>query len=140
MSDRDILRRRKKLRRISEDESQKLIYRNMFIAGKDAEIARSVSNFFVAVSKKWPEAWLERKSGNILNRTNGLRALMRFHRDCYLFSGGPGIVVSTSKYLSILKRIKLDDADFTPENYHPGTSGERQLHRDLLKQSKIPTD
>jgi len=137
MGDRDLLRRRKKLRKISEDESQKLIYRNMFIDGNDAEIARSVSNYFAAVSKKWPDAWLERRPGNILNRTNGLRALMRFHRDCYLYLGKPGDVISTAKYFGILSGIKLRESQFSPDNYKPGTSGERQLHRDLLDHSKI---
>lgn len=140
MTDRDRLRRGKKLRRISDDESQLLIYRNMFIDEQDGEIARNVSNYFSAVSEKWPDAWGKRLRGNILNRTNGLRALMRFHRDCYLSLGYPGDVISTRKYSNIFRAIDLDENHFSADNYKPGSSGEKQLHRDLILESGIEPD
>ena len=139
MSDRDQLRRGRKLRRISDDESQNLIFRNMFINGQDAKIAREISNFFTAVAKRWPEAWPYHRSGNILNRTNGLRALMRFHRDAYLKLSKPGggDVVPTASFSKLLKQVSLSDEDFNPERYKPGTSGERALYRDFLEQSGL---
>lgn len=137
MVDRDGLKRGRKLKRADASEEKRLIFRNMFIDEKDAEIAKILWNFFDAVANRWPRAWPERIRGNILNRTTGFAALMRFLRDAYNSVARPGQIVARSEFESLFRHMELDDADFTPEIYKPGTSGESALYRDLLEQSGL---
>jgi len=136
MLDRDLLKRNKDIERAKEKDSEILIFRNMFIDGHDAGIAKNIWNFFKAVEKRWPEAWLIVKPGNILNRTNGFSALMSFLRDVYLYLDKPE-VIPIEECHKILKKVKLSDDEFTSENYLPGTSGERKLYKDFLNRSGI---
>ena len=132
MEDRDALKRGKKLPEIAPDEVRvkKLIFRNLFIQDRDAEIARTVFNYFTAVAQRWPEAWELKKTGLILNRTTGFRALMRFLGVAYM-SLGREAVFPTSEFMGIFKRVKLNSEDFTPEKFKPGTSGQAELYRKL---------
>lgn len=137
MRDRDLMKRRKRLERADGFPSEQYIFRNMFVDGRDAEIARVVWNYFAAVAERWPEAWWERRPGSILNRTNGFGGLIRFLGDAYNSLEGKGRVVSQSNFAAIFKRIRLRESDFTPDNYKPGTSGEARLYHDLLEQSGL---
>ena len=129
--DRDNLIRGKSLNKLSGDELFKRPFRNMFVDGKDLEIIQVVHNFFSAVRDRWPVAWDERGQGHVLNRTLGVRALLRFLRRAYAQSGVPGDVVSQKKFFEIFQRIDLNDADFTIDNFVPGTGGEAKLYRIL---------
>jgi len=84
IKDRDLYLRGKTPIKASSMELRKLIFRNMFIEGRDLEIVDILWNYFDAVRLSWPEAWISNKRGDILNKTNGFRALMRFLRPAYL--------------------------------------------------------
>ena len=138
MEDRDALKRKKKLPEIAPEvvRPKKLIFRNLFIQNRDAEIARIMWNYFAAVAQRWPEAWDFKKTGIVLNRTTGYRALMRFLPLAYL-SLGQDMVFPTAEFKAIFDRVKLDSADFTPERFKPGTSGQVELYRKLQADTKL---
>lgn len=131
MKDRDLLKRHKRLARADTDEEKKLIFKNMFIDAKEAEIARVLWNYFGAVGKRWPNAWSEKRPGNILNRTTGFSALMRFLPVAYMSAGKPGEVVPTHHFEAIFGEIRLRESDFTPDTFKPGSSGEAALFQEL---------
>lgn len=130
--DRDSLLRGTPPQRAASDEVFRLVLRNLFIDGKDIEIISLAFNYFSAVRDRWPDAWAERGRGFMLNRTNGVRALLRFFRHAYTSVAHPGDAVSRQKFLDrVFLPIGLSDADFTTENFPPGTSGEAKLYRIL---------
>lgn len=135
--DRDLYMRNKIPNEIDADALQKLIFRNMFIQNKDLEITDIIWNYFNSIKKRWPAAWDSKSRGQMLNKTNGFKALMRFLRDAYLYLNGPGEVPTTDDFLNIFNRINLNDADFDIEKYKPGTSGESSLYNDLKILSNI---
>jgi DGQHR domain-containing protein len=136
--DRDLLLRGLAPEPAKGDGVFKLVFRNMFLTDKDLDILTVVNNYFSAVRDRWPEAWADRGRGAVLNRTNGVRALLRFIRNAYLKVGVPGDVVVTSKFLErVFKPLPLQDADFTVENFPPGTSGEAKLYRILRGQETL---
>lgn len=138
MEDRDTLKRGKTLPEIPPDvvRVKKLIFRNLFIQDRDAEIARIVWNYFAAVAQRWPDAWEFKKAGLVLNRTTGYRALMRFLPLAYM-SLGREIVIPIAEFKAIFDRVKLEAGDFTPENFKPGTSGQAELYRKLQADTKL---
>jgi DGQHR domain-containing protein len=133
MGDRDAIKRGQKLSRIDPAviRVRKLIFRNMFIDERDAEIARVLWNYFSAVATRWPKAWQFKQPGLVLNRTTGFRALMRFLPLAYLSLGGLDTVVSEEDFRFTFDKVKLTDDDFTPENFVPGTSGQAKLFHTL---------
>jgi hypothetical protein len=135
---RDALKRGKKLPEITPDvvRVKNLIFRNLFIQDRDAEIARIVFNYFAAVAQRWPEAWELKRTGLILNRTTGFRALMRFLPLAYL-TLGRDTVIPTAEFKAIFDSVKLSADDFTPETFKPGTSGQAELYRKLQADTKI---
>ena len=135
--DREIGRRGARWPRVSDTEAQRLVLRPFFVEGKDTAIANQVWEYFDAVRARWPHAWDNRGQGAILSRTNGFKALMRFFRPAYLYSASPGQEVTTAEFENIFSKIRLDDRDFNPERYLPGTSGETKLYRDLLEMSGL---
>lgn len=138
MEDRDALKRGRRLTEITPDvvRVKKLIFRNLFIQDRDAEIARIVWNYFAAVAQRWSGAWDLKRAGIVLNRTTGYRALMRFLPLAYL-SLGRDMVVPTAEFKAIFDRVKLDADDFTPERFKPGTSGQAELYRKLQADTKL---
>ena len=138
LRERDYIKRGKQLDRASTAETT-LVLRNMFIDERDAEIARLVWNYFDAVRDRWPRAWAGvDEPGNMLPRTNGFRALMRFFPSAYLQVGRPGETISSSKFSEVFRRVDLADKDFTTERYPPGTTGESRLSKDLERFVKEP--
>ncbi|MCE9520559.1 MAG: hypothetical protein K8R87_13520, partial [Verrucomicrobia bacterium] len=81
MSDKDALKRNQPLERLTSVEKSSQVFRNRFIEGKDAEIAKILWNYFTAVSQRWPKAWISGERGMVLARTTGFAALMRFLPD-----------------------------------------------------------
>jgi DGQHR domain-containing protein len=137
VKDRDVYMRGKKLKHKNADELNKLIFANMFIEEKDLEIADIVWNYFDAVKIKWPKSWSNYGQGNMLNKTNGFKALMRFLRPAYLYLGNPGEVIKKEQFVSLFGKIHLSDNSFTTDIYHPGTAGESKLYTDLILKSGI---
>jgi DGQHR domain-containing protein len=129
--DRDLYIRGKDPVKAGGHESKTLIFRNMMIDKLDMKIADVMWNYFDAVRSKWPTAWNSTGSGLILSRTNGFRALMRFLRPAYLYLVGPGQVPTREQFLTLFKRIQMDDAEFNTDNFKPGTSGEVTLYNAL---------
>lgn len=139
MKDRDLLKRRKPLKRANEIELGKLVFRNMFIDNQDAEIAKIIWNYFEAVNDRWSEAWSTTIQGNILNRNTGFRALMRFLREAYLYFNKIGSIIHKNGFYKIFKKIDLRDSDFNPDRYKPGSSGEGDLYRELCEKTGFKT-
>ena len=137
MLDRDELLRGRKLKLVGAEESERLIFRNMFIEQKELEIADIIWNFFESVRRKWPEAWESSGRGNMLNKTNGFKAFMRFLKPAYLYFTLPGGKVAAEQFSEIMDRIKLSERDFNIERFKPGTSGESELYRELMQQSRL---
>jgi len=134
MSDRDILKRKKKLEKINKTEEKRLIFRNMFIEEKDADIAKNVINLFSAVKQKWPNHW----SNTLLTRTAGVISFMRFMRPAYLnLADEVGEVVSINKFVELLQNVDINGDSFTKENYPPGSSGQSKLYKELIQQSGL---
>ncbi|HHZ5405906.1 DGQHR domain-containing protein [Bacillus sp. CD3-1a] len=137
MKDRDILKRGKKIPHVKDKEAQDLFLRNMFIDGRDAEIAKLIFNYFKAVQITWPNAWNGNMPGNILNKTTGFTAFMRFLKDIYLSQDYGKDIISTDVFLSILETIDIQEQDFISTKYIPGSSGQTALYNDLMRKSKI---
>jgi DGQHR domain-containing protein len=136
--DRDALLRNRKLVKSDYSEAKKLIFRNLFISGEDGDIAKIVWSYFAAVRDRWPDTWSDLSRGNILPKTNGVRALMRFLRPAYLNSAeNIGDIVPEQKFEAIFSRIQLEREDFNITNFPPGTSGESNLVKKLLHDSGL---
>ncbi|MDE3075196.1 MAG: DGQHR domain-containing protein [Chloroflexota bacterium] len=135
--DRDDLKRGKSLSPAIAGEEQRLIFRNMFIAGRDSDIARVLFSYFKAVQLKWGPYWDEPRPGSILNRTTGFRALMGFLPFAYLYLTQPGGVPTLEAFSTLFRRVKLEGRDLTPENYPPGTGGQTRLRDQLRSQSGL---
>jgi len=130
VKDRDLYLRGKTPQRAASMESRKLIFRNMFIDGKQLEIVDVLWNYFDAVRLRWPDAWNSNRRGMILNKTNGFRALMRFLRIAYIATIQQiGDVPSTEQFKRIFDRMELDQEEFNSELYLPGTGGEAHLYK-----------
>ena len=136
-SDRDTLKRGKKLSKISEEQSHRFIFRNMFIDEEDFKITDIIWNYFEAINQRWPSAWTSSGTGYILNRTNGYRGFMRFLKHAYLYYTAPGEVVTTQQFLRLFNKVDVDDDYFTVDNFKPGTSGETDIYKMLLKRTNL---
>ena len=130
--DRDTLLRGNLPAKVDADELYKRPLQHLFVDGEDMKIIQLIYNYFTAVRMRWPEAWDSRGKGDMLNRTNGVRALLRFFRHAYTQVAAPGDMVSSQKFLDrVFGPMLLKDRDFTTENFLPGTSGESRLFRIL---------
>ena len=136
-ADRDILRRRRKLKRISGSSTKRLIFRNLFIAERDVHITIILWNYFLAVQERWPDSWKNVEQGNILNRTTGFGALMRFLRVAYNSFERPSKIVLRDDFAEILQKMQLKDGAFTAEQYIPGGSGEKMLFDAFVQESGL---
>ncbi len=139
MKDRDLIKRNGKRSAASaalpKDET-KLIFRELFRSDQDEKIARIVWNYFTAVARRWPTAWHSNERGDMLNRSQGFSALMRFLGPVYRAYGEKDRL-SISSVSTVLSEIAFTDSHFRTENYAPGTSGESALFRDLRAQSGL---
>lgn len=122
-------------RQPSEKEHAKLPFRDLFLKERDREIAQILINFFTAVRERWPHSWEETdRKGNVLPKSTGLKALMRFLKPTYLLltQGKRDAVPTKSEFRGVLDRVNLKDDDFSVEVFLPGTSGEAKLYRELM--------
>lgn len=132
IEDRDWARRGRAFKPISDDEARKLVLRRFFLEAREVDLSELIWNYFSAVSDRWPQAWQVGGTGQILPRTNGFRALIRFFRPAYNHVAIPGQVAPSESFKKIFNRSGLKDEDFNTERYLPGTSGETRLYQDLL--------
>lgn len=137
MGDRDMLKRKKGLERARGVQRSRQIFRDLFVDDQDHVIALILWNFFLAVQLKWPESWQKVERGNILNRTTGFGALMRFLRVAYLSLDMPNQVIQTDNFSQILNKIVISDGAFSPDTYLPGSSGEKLLFDELVNKSQL---
>jgi DGQHR domain-containing protein len=132
MGDKDKLKRGKPLVRATPPERRTLIFRNWFIAERDAEIAKCLWNYFDAVRNTWRSAWDTSERGMILARTTGFAALMRLLPHVL---GEPltddGKVPPTERFQRYFARVPLRSEDFTSTRFVPGSSGESELVQSL---------
>jgi DGQHR domain-containing protein len=119
IQDRDLYMRGKTPTRAGEEESKRLIFRNMMVDNRDLQIADIVWNYFDAVRSKWPEAWNSTGRGLILNKTNGFRALMRLLRPAYLDLVRPGETATKQQFDNLFARIHMRDDEFTTDHCCP---------------------
>lgn len=105
-------------------------YRN----GDDTSIFLIVSNYFEAVADKWPDAWNDPKEGQILSRTTGFNALIRFLKDAYLhIVKDEPRVVEKSEFATLFDRIHIKQEDLNKDVYVPGSTGQGVLYKHLVK-------
>jgi DGQHR domain-containing protein len=136
ISDRDTLKRGATLSRVLTVPSEARFLRNMFIEEKDDDIALLIWNYFAAVQARWPYAWSVKEQGNILNRTNGFTALMRFLPTAYWTFSRPEQVISQDDFATIFTAVSMRDDEFTPANFPPGSSGVSALLRRLVSDTE----
>jgi len=134
MSDRDALKRKKRLDKVDGTTEQRLFFRNLFIEEKDADIARIIWNLFSAVKEKWPESW----PNTILSKSTGVVAFMRFLRPAYHYLATYiGEVITKEQFSGLLESVEISGDSFNKENYLPGSSGQSKLYNQLLQQTGL---
>lgn len=142
-SDRDFYKRNKndkkaKLPYATEKELQTYFLRNIFIDDlDDIKIAQIIWNYFYAVQQKWPKAWNEVKNDNILNKSTGFVALMKFFKDAYLSFSKIGQVITKEEFQTCFENINLGENDFNTTTYVPGGIGQGKLYKDFKEQSGL---
>lgn len=128
VQDRNILLDSKKLKLALPDELVKFPFRNLFIRGREVDIAEIIYNYFKAVEKKWPVSWAEvDRTGNLLPRSNAFKALMVYLReDAYpkLVFNDYGLIPTVFEFSSCFEHIDFKDEDFTTRNFAPGSGGQ----------------
>jgi len=134
--DRDHLLRGERLERPDLAEIQKLPFRDSFILEKDLKIVEAVFDYFSAVKERWPLAWSNQDRGNMLNRTNGFRALMRAYAHVFELAGQNDGTIARADVDRFMKNVPLKDDQFNTEEFPPGTSGESKLVN-LLRDVRI---
>ena len=145
IADRDAIQRDQPLERITVGSGDSRFLRNWFIDGRDDDITILLWNYFGAVQRRWPYAWTEKEQGNILNRTTGFAALMKFLPTAFSAFHEPDLVVPSESFETIFGAVRLNDPDFTPAKFAPGGSGTAALLRQLVsdtaearKSAKLP--
>jgi DGQHR domain-containing protein len=141
MKDRDFLKRNpgKKLPDIDPSLKRQLFLFDWNRNEEDAKIAKLVLNYFSAVQKRWPTAWnASMGSGFVLNRTTGYLGLMKFFKDACLHLTIEPQIPTQDQFGKLFAAVKLTDADFTKEKFLPGTSGQRALYLQILKDTGVP--
>ena len=123
---------------LSSDGGRKIFF-EFFRKDQDELILKIMMNYFNAVRDRWLEAWTNTGSGNIINRTNGYNGFMRFLRPAYLYYTESTEVVSESQFRSLFGKVKLENEDFNPTNFLPGSSGATALFHRLVADTGIDT-
>ena len=131
MADKDQLKRRRSIPPLN-NQGNKLIFRSWFMNGEDALIARTLWNYFSAVAERWNDAWESTDRGMILHRTTGFAALMRVLPSIWSRLDVVSKPPSTAAFLQHLRRVELENEDFSSDRFKPGSSGEGDLVKALL--------
>jgi hypothetical protein len=118
-------------------QNSRRIFYEFFRLGQDDQILQIMLNYFEAIRNRWPEAWHNTGTGNVINRTNGYNAFMRFLRPAYTYYTNSPRVVSQSDFGKLFERVRLRDSDFNTKRFLPGTSGSKMLYDELIHQSAV---
>jgi len=121
---------------LAEVRAKNLVFRSMFIEERDDQITRTIFNYFIAVSRRWPDAWNTFQSGIVLPRTTGYRAFMGF-LPYFIFRNGLGKVPTVDECAAVLEKVRLQDAEFNTDNFKPGSTGEAALRQVLMNSTGI---
>lgn len=123
-------------------DSDKLFLRKLFIDDEtDTQITQIIVNYFQAVQSKWPNSWNTVVNNNILNKSTGFIALMRFFKDVILQLRKSEIdVISKDAFIKIFNSIDIEDNSFTNQTYLPGTKGQTILYKELIEKVKFSND
>lgn len=117
-----------RIKRATTSELRKTPFRNIFLDGKEVDIAEIIFNYFCAIRDKWPRSWEGvTQTGNLLPRSNAFKAFMLYLKDdlySSLVGDDYGRIPTTSEFLHALQHIKATDSDFTKRNFAPGSSGQ----------------
>lgn len=136
--DRNKLLDGEKLPRATPALLQKRPFRNLFIDGRDLDIAEILFNYFDAVRDKWPDSWEAPKgSRNLLPRSNAFKAFMKYLRiDVYpaIVQGDFGRIPTKQDIKPYFAEIDITDNDFTTRNFVPGSSGESMFLKMLRRE------
>ncbi|WP_308922978.1 DGQHR domain-containing protein [Janthinobacterium sp. J1-1] len=129
-----VLKKGKKLRQPTLQELQQQIFRGLFVNEEDEIITKIIWSYFASIKERWPIAWDNKERGNIIKRTNGIKAFMRFLPTAYIFLAKEkiGRHVEKNEFLTIFKNINILDDDFNINNFPPGSSGESKLYKKLI--------
>lgn len=141
LGDRDIGKRGEDFPERGSRDFERRIFYPFFKEREDHKILASVLNYYSAIAERWPAAWENTGRGAVLCKTNGFNGTVRFLRDAYLHLTSKPEVPSKDSFLEILRRVDLDDKDFTTEMFPPGSSGASLLYGHLKTGlSKLKSD
>lgn len=121
----------------NERDNERAVLRIHFVQGRDLEIAKVFFNYFNAIKERWPKAWESKTKGMMLNRTNGMRAFIRYFRVVFREVAGPGNVPSQAKFAEVLSKIDIKWNQFSTKYFAPGTTGEARLYRILIGEEEL---
>lgn len=117
---------------LEREQSSKTIFRHFMVDGRDMELTKILYNYFLSVKSRWPRSWDSNAQGQMLNMSNGFKALMRFLRVIYPeVRQKSGEVPSVDAFKHVLDRLPFEDMQFTVEMYVPGSAGESALFHAL---------
>ena len=111
LEDRDVLKRKdfwgnKQKLICTATEKKTYCLRPLFVEDEsDVKIAQVILNYFNAVKKRWPRSWNTVENNNILNKTTGYIALMRFFKVVYLTIDKE--IPSIDDFYSIFLKVQL---------------------------------
>lgn len=109
----------------------------LYRSERDIDLGQCIMNYFRAVEGRWPQAWNDlKRKGNVLPKTNGIKALFRFLRLAHPIAtkGNPNSIAEVEQYRALFDNVDLTDDQFSIATFPPGTSGEAKLFG-LLKDS-----
>jgi DGQHR domain len=135
VKDADTIAKKLPAQQYNGTEAEKFFLRQLWLEEKDLEIAKLLYRYFQAVENKWPIAWndLERK-GNILPRTNGFKALMRFLRPaCKAAVSETGHLPTYEQLEKVFESLNIPDNIFNIVTFPPGSSGESIFFKLLME-------
>lgn len=117
--------------------SDKLILRKMFLDDQtDSKITQLLVNYFQAVQNKWPNSWNTVVNNNILNKSTGFIALMKFFKEIVLkLRKFDDEVIPKDRFSEVFKIIRIEDLSFTTETYLPGAKGQSILYKELIEKA-----
>ncbi len=124
--------------RRAPDAWRKHIFQPFYDEEDDSGVFLCMTNYFSAVKERWPGSWDDAPAGNILNRTTGYAALMRFLRPVYLNHCGQGQILSKNDCDQVFAQIDIGDEELTRETFIPGSSGISALYRRLMQEIGWP--
>tara|TARA_R110001583_G_scaffold114863_1_gene265276 strand:- start:5128 stop:6270 length:1143 start_codon:yes stop_codon:yes gene_type:complete len=117
----------------------KLVLRKLFIDDEsDKGITQLIVNYFQAIQNKWDYSWNTVINNNILNKSTGYIALIRFFKDVYLaLRKNEDDIISKEMFIGFFNKIDIKDGTFTNENYVPGGKGQSVLYNELKEKSGL---